>query len=114
MAYVTLIWAGRRRQRGSDPPHEVPADTCMSTLGLRQEHYSGEKPPYIPSENPLMDDFREPHGVAVHLQTDETPPGWRPGWYVIPSADLPVDTARTVLAGYPVTPLDSWMRPTAV
>lgn len=111
MSYVTVIWAGRRRQRNSDPPREVPAEDCLTRLGLRQDHYSGERPPYIASSNVRLDDVRAPYGVAVHLRAEETPPGWKPGWYVIPSAALDTEAARAVLTGYAVTEMDSWMRP---
>jgi len=111
MPYASLIWAGRRRQRNTDPPHEVPVDACIGELGLAQRHYLGATPPFIKSPNPALDDYREAFGVAVHLTEAEVPDGWQAGWYVIPSTDLTVDAARRVLGQYPLTPRDPWIAP---
>lgn len=111
MPYAALIWAGRRRQRNTDPPHEIPMDACIAELGLAPRHYIGETPPFIKSPNPALDDYREAFGVAVHVTVDEAPESWQPGWYVIPSNDLAIDAARRVLGQFPLTPRDPWIAP---
>lgn len=108
MPYATIFWIGERKQRPTDPPHEIPADACVQELGLRRTHYLGSEPPNIPSDNPRLDDYRDAHGTAVNLKGDDTPPGWIPGWYVIPSIDLPLERARVVLQKYPVIDWGDW------
>lgn len=108
MPYVSLIWEGEPPQRPTDRPRSIPVTVCISELGLRRAHFHGQDPPKIPSSNPQLDAFREPHGVAVNLKGDDAPPGWRAGWYLIPSMDLPVQQARTILERFPVTDWDNW------
>lgn len=102
MAYVSVIWEGAHPQNIlTDPPRDVPVADCIGRLRLNRDHYFSPGPPKIPSDNPKLDGFRDPHGVAVNLKGDDAPQGWRPGWYVVPAKDLPLREARTVLAQYP-------------
>ena len=103
MAYVTLLWEGHPPQRRTDPPWSVPAGDCVGRLGLRRGHFTGRRPPEIPSVNPRLDPYRAPGGVAVNLKGDEAPSGWSAGWYLILRTDLPLDRARTILVEYPET-----------
>jgi hypothetical protein len=86
----------------------VPVAECIGELGLRQSHYYGQNPPKIATDKPQLDAFREAYGVAVNLKGDDALPGWQSGWYLIPSSDLPIQKARTLLEKYPVTSWDNW------
>jgi hypothetical protein len=108
MPYVSVFWTGKRKQRPTDPPHDVPAAACVEELGLRRTHYVGPEPPFTPSGNPSLDDYRDAYGTAINLKGDDAPTEWTPGWYVIPVIDLPLERARAVLQKYPVIDWGDW------
>ena len=103
MATVRFVWEGDRAQGTGTESHTIPLDVCIKELGLKQSHYWGPEIPRVQSDNPRLDDYRDARGVVVNLQADEAPPGWKPGWYLIPIPPAHLQKVRDVFDRHPGT-----------